>query len=95
MVVRVLERRDDRGGVCGTYAMPSFGHQNDWRKSIIEKIRCGLGRPPNIKYLTTTNQKHVRGSDGGIENDVRSAGSAGGARFDFEGIEYRGNEKIK
>ena len=41
------ERRP--GGACGDDAVSLFGHQNDQRKLIIEKIgRCHVW-PPNIK----------------------------------------------
>jgi hypothetical protein len=72
----------DRGGACGVDAVPSFDHRNGRQKFIIEKHTLWPWSAAKHQIPHNNQPKTRRDNDGGIENDERLAGCAGGARFD-------------
>jgi len=76
-----MEERSDLGGTCGMTPCHRSGRRID-RQIIKEKIRRSLIRSPNDANTHNNQPKTTRRDGGGIREDARPAGSAGGVQCD-------------
>ena len=81
-----MEERSDLGGTCGMTPCHRSSRQID-QQIIKEKIRRDLKWPPNDANTHNNQPNTTRRDGGGIQEDTRLAGSAGGVQCDRFGCD--------
>ena len=81
-----MEERSDLGGTCGMTPCHRSSRRID-QQIIKEKIRRDLKWPPNDANTHNNQPNTTRRDGGGIQEDARPAGSAGGVQCDRFGCD--------